>query len=376
MADNILPFLTAEHEGVASRKMESADVLAASVVADAILLVNVVGGALQMLTELLPESAKNVEVVSSDLTTQFKRLAQNANIQGETLQSLISNISSINLEDRKVPIEEFIALFSKMLDDSVSKILTVSKQALSIVYSMEDAIKNLAEIELFSKQIQKITGQSNLLALNAMIEAARAGEAGKGFGVVANEVKVLSREIAELSDNMGTRTKTIMKNVVDGFNVLKEVATTDMNDNIVAKDVLESLLHGLVKQNDKARIVMEESATSSREISDAIHGMIVDLQFQDRNSQITENSVDIIRQCLIMFDEIKQKANSVIKNADNTENQPEIKKAVESILAVIRLGDIQTRFTKTLQNNGVMLAFGMNDVGSAASEHNQDIELF
>lgn len=326
--------------------------------------------ALSMLIDVLPESAKNVENASRDLSIRFKNLAESTMAQGDIIEALVNTLGAIEVEGKKITLDEFMALFNGTLEDAVNKLLFVSKKALAMVYSMDDAIKNLHEIERFSKRIQELNKQSNLLALNAAIEAQRAGEAGKAFSVVASEVKTLSREVSALSEDMRVRTGIIMKSVTSGFEVLQEVATTDMNSNIMAKDTLDLLMHGLISQSEKAKKIMQDSVHTARDISESIRGMIVNLQFQDRNSQVTENSVDIIKNCLSAISNGASSAN-LNKSAGDMANTLRFGFILQPILDAIRLSDIRQKLIEDLKKAG----FDSRAL-PAASNTKEDVELF
>src|SRR5699024_11940481 len=73
------------------------------------------------------------------------------------------------------------------------------QQSTEIIHSLKDQSQEVNKIILL---ISEIAEQTNLLALNASIEAARAGEHGKGYTVVANEVKKLTVQTSEPTDDI------------------------------------------------------------------------------------------------------------------------------------------------------------------------------
>jgi hypothetical protein len=68
-----------------------------------------------------------------------------------------------------------------------------------------------------TKNIQQITGQMKMLALNALIESARAGEQGRGFAVVAQEVRDVGQRIEaiarQLESELVKRTGDLMQSI-------------------------------------------------------------------------------------------------------------------------------------------------------------------
>lgn len=85
---------------------------------------------------------------------------------------------------------------------------------------------NLLNIAQVGKTVTQISKQTHILSLNAAIEAGRYGETGKGFGVVAGEIKKLSKNVSyqmEKIDGILLALNSDMLNVQDK---IKEVNTT------------------------------------------------------------------------------------------------------------------------------------------------------
>jgi methyl-accepting chemotaxis protein len=73
------------------------------------------------------------------------------------------------------------------------------------------------------KLIQDVTGQINLLALNAIIDAARAGEAGRGFAVVASEVTSLAVQTGKATEEIAAQIAAVQNSTSAAVDAIRRI---------------------------------------------------------------------------------------------------------------------------------------------------------
>lgn len=179
--------------------------------------------------------------------------------------------------------ENMIEQGMSVMDELSRKSETADKKTREVESSICVLKEQTGKIEDFVNMINEISGQTNLLSLNASIEAARVGEAGRGFSVVAEEIRKLAEESAAAAHEIGRSVELIHGQMEASVTSTREAGgivreQTDcvremLNVFVQMKSDMEKMFGALgtiVVKVENADVNREETLTSIAAISSVI----------------------------------------------------------------------------------------------------------
>ena len=264
------------------------------------------------------------------LNRNFELLSDDTDRQREQVSSLINDMSGElrNQGDaQSVNLKSFVNQTSRLLTSFADLVAHFSKQSVGIAYKIDDMAEQMAAIFQLVERVDAIAEDTNILAINAALEAVRAGEKGKGFGVVASEVRVLSRKTKSLNDTIVERMRDAESSIMAVREAVGTMASHDMTMALDAKADLDTVMGKLdsMQSNVEATLAQIETFTGrvAENASEAIRG----LQFEDLVTQVLQNVDERFERVALAMTAIRDAADD--RNVSAEDRLARIRAAVE-----------------------------------------------
>lgn len=198
----------------------------------------------------------------------------------------------------------------KQIQQCIEEIELLCSNLKNCIHAVSEVKDGVISINSLVDTIHGISGQTNLLALNAAIEAARAGEHGRGFAVVADEVRLLAsrtqaatQEITDTIAKLNTQALSAVSLVDESANT----AETGMNAAKSAGDEFVAITKNVSSLND-SNLQIATAAEQQRNVA-----LTMSQNINRLNSELAETSQDL--------SELASASNSLNEQTNNSEKQ-------------------------------------------------------
>jgi len=202
------------------------------------------------------------------------------------LEASMGNIATIGKAsaDGMATASTLMSNGARAVDGANGAIGAIANATGTIASSVSALQKATGQIGEIVTTIAAIAAQTNLLALNATIEAARAGEAGKGFAVVAGEVKALSAQTRQATEDIQRRVAALQTEVAALVSTMQAADEAVATGRAVTADAREKIggLQGIFGENSGRMTeisgILDEQARATRELSEGVSKIVSKVQ--------------------------------------------------------------------------------------------------
>ena len=284
-------------------------------------LAQVIGGVQEVSGELL-NSVRQVAEGSNATMEQAEQISQAVDQLSAAAEEMAENVQNISdrMDEIGAAVNDISASAGQLQKDSeemqdnsrkagegMEKIKTGSNRSVESVDTITSKIHEtndyIEKIDEAVALIFSISGQTNLLSLNASIEAARAGEAGRGFAVVAEEIRKLSEQSAAGAEQIKELAQGIMEKsgeTVEQADVVKDIIREEQDYIIATREQYQQLEQSIRHSAEEIRKIAGETRHLSQQKEDILGNIgslsAISEENAANNQQVNANIEEILTQ--------------------------------------------------------------------------------
>lgn len=238
----------------------------------------------------LPIVSRNVESAREKTRQEITALTERFGALIQRLDDTLHTASGQGAHDTSVAIDDIFGQGRASLGNVVETMGALIEARAEVNRSVSDLETHARELAEMADAVVFVAEQTNILALNASIEAARAGEHGRGFAVVAQQVRELSHRSGEAGANMVARIRQVQRSIEKVRGTVDQVDRRESAWIDESRDTIGRVMEGLEQATARIADRSQSLSLTSEQIRAEIAEILVSLQFQDRVSQILEQS--------------------------------------------------------------------------------------
>lgn len=233
-------------------------------------------------SELITEQVEGVTATIREIAVGMQDTSEHAYKMADDMAQIhvvLKDVGENNasLVKDALGFSEEVAAGKQELISSKEQMNRISYESTGIYEGMNELNKALGQITNIVRLIEEISGQTQLLALNANIEAARAGEQGKGFAVVASEISKLAIQTSQATLSINEQIQWVTDNAqglktgIDSMQEAVGVGVQTMGASVNKYEEMEAFLGRILIQMKEVDGRLGVITANSSSIADSLN---------------------------------------------------------------------------------------------------------
>lgn len=145
----------------------------------------------------------------------------------------------------------FVLKMEQIVGRFVEDLVVVSAASMRLMQKIEEMSPDIVAVVQGIRRVESMSRKTRFVALNATIHSARTGPAGRTFRVVADQVKALAEDAAEVSQRVHRLVDSVSERLVVVRESMSTLAAHDMNGAVAGQRRVVELLASLDGTNAK-----------------------------------------------------------------------------------------------------------------------------